>query len=202
MVPLGRGCFEHCVVRVSRLFEQSADAVRIGDYVRRWWKWVQSVSSAHRKRATRNGWIVGFAASIGSFAFRCVFAAAERSPRGRRQRRTRAGWWYWRKGLRTCAAGCASAMGQLTFTVYPMESRLARYVGVEELVGCQSEGRVGVVRLVIPDNIGCGCGVKHAQFVVARSEHQRSRKIDHSPHAVHRGSRARRNRNARTGRPK
>jgi hypothetical protein len=27
---------------MNRLYEQGADAIRIGDYVRRWWTWVRS----------------------------------------------------------------------------------------------------------------------------------------------------------------
>jgi hypothetical protein len=31
-----------CVERINRLYEQGADAVRIGQYVRRWWTWARS----------------------------------------------------------------------------------------------------------------------------------------------------------------
>lgn len=33
---------ERCVERAPRLYEQGADALRIGEYVRRWWKWVRA----------------------------------------------------------------------------------------------------------------------------------------------------------------
>ena len=33
---------ERCVERMNRLYEQGADQVRIGDYVRRWCVWVRS----------------------------------------------------------------------------------------------------------------------------------------------------------------
>jgi len=32
---------ERFVERVNRLYEQGADAIRIDEYVRRWWKWVR-----------------------------------------------------------------------------------------------------------------------------------------------------------------
>lgn len=37
---------ERFVERVSRLYEQGADFVRIGEYVRHWWRWVRSGVSA------------------------------------------------------------------------------------------------------------------------------------------------------------
>ncbi|MEH2000890.1 MAG: reverse transcriptase/maturase family protein [Nostoc sp.] len=44
--PLGLGVapktVERFVERVSRLYEQGADFCRIGEYVRRWWRWVRS----------------------------------------------------------------------------------------------------------------------------------------------------------------
>ena len=33
---------QRCVERITRLYEQGADEIRIGDYVRRWWTWVRS----------------------------------------------------------------------------------------------------------------------------------------------------------------
>ncbi len=33
---------ERMVERVSRLYEQGATASRIGEYARRWWRWVRS----------------------------------------------------------------------------------------------------------------------------------------------------------------
>jgi len=33
---------QRSVERMNQLYEQGADAVRIGDHVRRWWQWVRS----------------------------------------------------------------------------------------------------------------------------------------------------------------
>jgi hypothetical protein len=33
---------ERFKVRMARLYEQGADAIRIGQYVRRWWRWVNA----------------------------------------------------------------------------------------------------------------------------------------------------------------
>ena len=33
---------QRCVERITRLYEQGADEIRIGDYVGRWWTWVRS----------------------------------------------------------------------------------------------------------------------------------------------------------------
>jgi len=51
---------ERCIERMNPLYEQGADAVRIGKYVRRWWQWVRSGVGEccdAAKRATRNGWL-------------------------------------------------------------------------------------------------------------------------------------------------
>ena len=45
--------WQRFVERVRRLYEQGADAVRIGDYVRRWWLWVKSGFPATRSGITR-----------------------------------------------------------------------------------------------------------------------------------------------------
>ncbi len=39
LVGVAMQMVERCVERMNRLCEQGADKVRIGDYVRRWWKW-------------------------------------------------------------------------------------------------------------------------------------------------------------------
>lgn len=39
---IARKTIEWFVARVTRLYEQGADAVRIGEYVRRWWRWVRA----------------------------------------------------------------------------------------------------------------------------------------------------------------
>jgi hypothetical protein len=42
IVGIAKQTVERCVERTNRLYEQGADAVRIGDYFRRWWQWVRS----------------------------------------------------------------------------------------------------------------------------------------------------------------
>jgi len=42
IVGIAKQTVERCVERTNRLYEQGADAVRIGDYVRRWWQWVRN----------------------------------------------------------------------------------------------------------------------------------------------------------------
>ncbi len=42
IVGVAKQTVERCVERVNRLYEQGADAVRIGDYVRRWRQWVRT----------------------------------------------------------------------------------------------------------------------------------------------------------------
>ena len=37
---------------VSRLYEQGADSCRIGDYVQRWWGWLEAGLVAKRQEAT------------------------------------------------------------------------------------------------------------------------------------------------------
>jgi len=41
IVGIANQTVERCVERTNRLYEHGADAVRIGDYVRRWWQWVR-----------------------------------------------------------------------------------------------------------------------------------------------------------------
>lgn len=40
LTGLARMTVAGCVERMSQLYEQGADVVRIGQYVRRWWRWV------------------------------------------------------------------------------------------------------------------------------------------------------------------
>ncbi len=42
VLRVSRGTFERFTERISRLYEQGADYVRIGEYVRHWLKWVGS----------------------------------------------------------------------------------------------------------------------------------------------------------------
>ncbi len=42
LVGVALQAVERCVERMTRLYEQGADQVRIGDYLRRWWQWVRS----------------------------------------------------------------------------------------------------------------------------------------------------------------
>jgi hypothetical protein len=42
IVGVATQTIQRCVERMNRVYEQRADAVRIGDYVRRWWTWVRS----------------------------------------------------------------------------------------------------------------------------------------------------------------
>ncbi len=42
IVGVAKATAENCVERMNQLYEQGADIVRIGDYVRRWWQWVRS----------------------------------------------------------------------------------------------------------------------------------------------------------------
>ena len=37
-----RQTLQNFVQRIARLYEQGADAVRIGQYVRNWWRWLRS----------------------------------------------------------------------------------------------------------------------------------------------------------------
>ncbi len=41
LIGVARQTVERFVERVNRLYEQGADAIRIDEYVRRWWKWVR-----------------------------------------------------------------------------------------------------------------------------------------------------------------
>jgi hypothetical protein len=41
VVGIAKQTVEHCIERTDRNYEQGADAVRIGDYVRRWRQWVR-----------------------------------------------------------------------------------------------------------------------------------------------------------------
>jgi hypothetical protein len=47
-----------CVERMNRLYEQGADAVRIGDYVRRWWWWVWSGVAQWKEPSARDSSLV------------------------------------------------------------------------------------------------------------------------------------------------
>ena len=42
IVGLAKSTVEKCVERMNELYEQGADFVRIGNYVRRWWLWARS----------------------------------------------------------------------------------------------------------------------------------------------------------------
>ncbi len=41
-LAIGLKTVERCLEKVSRLYEQGASDVRIGEYLRRWWQWVRS----------------------------------------------------------------------------------------------------------------------------------------------------------------
>jgi hypothetical protein len=41
----------HLAAHVSRLYEQGADSCRIGDYVQRWWGWLEAGLVAERQQA-------------------------------------------------------------------------------------------------------------------------------------------------------
>ncbi len=54
---MSRGTFERFTERITRLYEQGADYVRIGEYVRHWFKWVRSgIGGLANMKAI--GWIV------------------------------------------------------------------------------------------------------------------------------------------------
>jgi len=42
VLKVSRGTFERFTERISRLYEQGADSVRIGEYVKHWFKWVRT----------------------------------------------------------------------------------------------------------------------------------------------------------------
>ena len=42
----------HLAAHVTRLYEQGADSCRIGDYVQRWWGWLEAGLVAERQEAT------------------------------------------------------------------------------------------------------------------------------------------------------
>jgi hypothetical protein len=42
----------HLAAHVTRLYEQGADSCRIGDYVQRWWEWLEAGLVAERQEAT------------------------------------------------------------------------------------------------------------------------------------------------------
>ncbi len=52
-VSISRPTAQRFAARVTRLYEQGADAFRIGDYVRRWWAWVRAGI------AVEVGWVRG-----------------------------------------------------------------------------------------------------------------------------------------------
>ncbi len=42
VLRVSRGTFERFVERISRLYEQGADYLRIGEYLKHWLKWVRT----------------------------------------------------------------------------------------------------------------------------------------------------------------
>ena len=42
----------HLAAHVTQLYEQGADSCRIGDYVQRWWEWLEAGLVAERQEAT------------------------------------------------------------------------------------------------------------------------------------------------------
>ncbi len=70
---MSRGTFERFAERITRLYEQGADCLRIGEYVKHWFKWVRTgigkvelvgSGTANRKRqyAPMNGGYWSFGA--------------------------------------------------------------------------------------------------------------------------------------------
>ncbi len=64
---------------MNQLYERGADAVRIGNYVRRCWQWVRSGLEDYdpTKRAIPKGWLTCLV-GLGGFLIRLAFGAGRR----------------------------------------------------------------------------------------------------------------------------